>query len=247
MCINKEKAHKCPGSSFDRFSPDKVLDRSLLNNEMSDFKEFTKGWLEAANREQDRNPFMAILSLWIPFNSWLTQVVNRSGLGKPYLPFGDYHLVESACRDRMLNARFDSLLKNGEFHTIAHEFRSLWPIFEPATLNFCGIPLWQSWNQPQDRNDYRRECFAKIDGAKTITDHSRIFAPKCFRLHGGEPDDVPLDWSHTLSAIYKVRCNLFHGKKSFAFSGHKKLANLSFRILWSIWPVELEKEHTAFS
>jgi len=24
---------------------------------------------------------------------------------------------------------------------------------------------------------------------------------------------VPIDWPHTLSAIYQVRCNLFHGYK----------------------------------
>jgi hypothetical protein len=25
---------------------------------------------------------------------------------------------------------------------------------------------------------------------------------------------VPLDWSHTLAALYRVRCNLFHGEKA---------------------------------
>jgi hypothetical protein len=25
---------------------------------------------------------------------------------------------------------------------------------------------------------------------------------------------VPLDWAHTVKAIYRVRCNLFHGEKA---------------------------------
>lgn len=30
--------------------------------------------------------------------------------------------------------------------------------------------------------------------------------------HGA--DSIPVDWAHTLDALYRVRCNLFHGQKS---------------------------------
>lgn len=39
---------------------------------------------------------------------------------------------------------------------------------------------------------------------------ARHFAPRCYLEH----DEVPLDWGHTLAALYRVRCNLFHGEKA---------------------------------
>jgi hypothetical protein len=29
-----------------------------------------------------------------------------------------------------------------------------------------------------------------------------------------EHEHTPLDWGHTLAALYRVRCNLFHGEKA---------------------------------
>lgn len=38
--------------------------------------------------------------------------------------------------------------------------------------------------------------------------------PSCYERHAREGDRCPLDWPHTLTAIYRVRNNLFHGEKS---------------------------------
>lgn len=40
------------------------------------------------------------------------------------------------------------------------------------------------------------------------------FSPACFRRHSENGEETPLDWPHLLSAIYQVRCNLFHGDKA---------------------------------
>jgi hypothetical protein len=39
---------------------------------------------------------------------------------------------------------------------------------------------------------------------------ARKCEPQCYLEH----DAVPLDWGHTLAALYRVRCNLFHGEKA---------------------------------
>jgi hypothetical protein len=39
-------------------------------------------------------------------------------------------------------------------------------------------------------------------------------APRCYERHKREGKRCPLDWEHTVAAIYQVRCNLFHGEKA---------------------------------
>jgi hypothetical protein len=40
------------------------------------------------------------------------------------------------------------------------------------------------------------------------------YAPQCWKRHHDAKVPVPLDWPHTLAALYRVRCNLFHGEKA---------------------------------
>ena len=69
------------------------------------------------------------------------------------------------------------------------------------------------------------------------------FAPSCFlhhqpsgtRLAAYDPVHVPLDWAHTLHAIYMVRCSLFHGGKSFRYGGDAEFVKLAAVLLCDIW------------
>jgi len=40
-----------------------------------------------------------------------------------------------------------------------------------------------------------------------------------------------LDWAHTLKAIYRVRCNLFHGEKAIHSEIDQKIVLSAFRVL----------------
>lgn len=53
-------------------------------------------------------------------------------------------------------------------------------------------------------------------------------------MHRDE-NKMPIDWAHVLVSIYKVRCNLFHGGKSFLYESDKVFVELSFKILWEVW------------
>jgi hypothetical protein len=44
--------------------------------------------------------------------------------------------------------------------------------------------------------------------------HNVTPAPSCYVWHVTKRQPCPLDWKHTLAAIYQVRNNLFHGEKA---------------------------------
>jgi hypothetical protein len=46
---------------------------------------------------------------------------------------------------------------------------------------------------------------------------------------GGE--QCPIDWPHTITGIYKVRCNLFHGQKAAHSEMDRHIVAAAFRTL----------------
>ena len=42
---------------------------------------------------------------------------------------------------------------------------------------------------------------------------------------------MPLDWPHTLAALYRVRCNLFHGEKGRHSEMDQRIVASGFRTL----------------
>ena len=42
---------------------------------------------------------------------------------------------------------------------------------------------------------------------------------------------MPLDWPHTLEALYRVRCNLFHGEKGLDSEMDALIVSSAFRVL----------------
>ena len=68
-----------------------------------------------------------------------------------------------------------------------------------SKLRERGIDYWS------EVHDWRAAMTRAYVGAGV-----REFAPRCHFEH----DQVPLDWGHMLAALYRVRCNLFHGEKA---------------------------------
>jgi hypothetical protein len=44
-------------------------------------------------------------------------------------------------------------------------------------------------------------------------------------------DEKPLDWPHTLAALYRIRCNLFHGEKAVNSEMDNLIVSIDFRVL----------------
>jgi hypothetical protein len=217
---------QCPGHGL---GPDDVLDRSRVP---AGFDHFAAPWWErAAGARRADKPLEAHIYLWVVFNAWLSQAAAKIERAD-----SDAYLVQVAGSDPTLNARFAAALKAaGEPGQAAQAFHRLWPVFKARTLSARRIGPWEP--NGERREDYRLRCF-----------HSELrrsdCSPRCFREHQElpadlRPDRVPLDWAHMLSAIYQVRCNLFHGGKQFEYSGDREFTRYSYDILWAVWQPEV--------
>lgn len=213
---------ECPGQ--ERQYANAILDRRSQHPE---FAYFVRPWLERAT---DPEPFAALINLWVAFNSWLCEIITV-----PEFIDADAALISAAAKDIHLCVRLQSLLNDDPaFRQIAEEFRSLFPVFNVRALDQKGIGSWNSWNASRD--EYRERCFN--ENLK-----SREYKPRCWWGHqarqvaapGGSPDALPLDWPHLLSSVYQVRCNLFHGGKSFRVESDVQFARLAFQVLWQVW------------
>jgi|GEM_PF-2143519 hypothetical protein len=237
-----------------RLPPEK---RSLLLNRskrelQGEFWEFAKRpWLERLfraeiiskdNREGSHRGspdyFNNFIYLWVVFNSWLS-ICASEDLPDPEQ---DTSLVSAAACDQILTERFDKLKLSGDFHEFSVHFAKLWPIFKARTIVDKGIKPWTSVS---------RQTF--VD--ETVTTLRTMFgdnirkhiSPACYERHinseqssfGAIWQGPPNDWPHTLRAIYQVRCNLFHGGKSYRSSKDMEFVRLSFELLWRVWKPEI--------
>lgn len=226
----------CPGNHPDLkdSSPEALLDRSLLNR--TDFWFFARPWVNRARATaREEEWFAAMIYLWVTFNAWVSLVVSDRRYSEK-----DYYLWRAAGLDPQLNDHFEYVLAtNTTFKNNVDEFRSLWPVFKVRTLVDHGVEPWGPWGSRESRSEYRARCLSLPLGPSD-------FAPHCYLDHqpkeafepGGNPLNVPLDWSHVLGAIYRVRCNLFHGGKSFWNSRDQDFTRLAYTILFEVWSLE---------
>lgn len=224
---------ECPGQRdpFRNNSRDDLLDRSLLTPEP--FEYFVRPWFRKVRIAAKRDEwFEAFIYLWVTFNAWLAQIVSDRNFSDK-----DWYIVQAAGLDPTLEDRFNGLLEGDpEFLEWASTFHSLWPVFKVRALIENGVESWGAWNSEEDRSEYRARS---LQLGLTRSEYS----PRCFMDHQpAESIDwetahhhVPLDWVHTISGIYQVRSNLFHGGKSFLSSKDPIFVELSFRILWHVW------------
>jgi len=99
-------------------------------------------------------------------------------------------------------------------------FRYLWPIFRAVDL-----PEDARRSRPQHR------------GRQRVVDYYQLRCPDVQRspdCHLTHDDRIPLDWPHTLEALYRVRCNLFHGQKSGGGNEDREILTAALQVLLPI-------------
>ena len=134
--------------------------------------------------------FEPFIFCWISFNAWASCVTGVDT---------DREIVRRIYNCPELRSRFDNLRTNDpEFSNAIAAFSGLWPIFKAQQLRRQDIHYQQGETRQQTIERYFR-----------IPNIS--FEPECWREH---ENGIPLDLPHSLAAIYRVRCNLFHGEKS---------------------------------
>ncbi|OQA43179.1 MAG: hypothetical protein BWY52_01958 [Chloroflexi bacterium ADurb.Bin325] len=236
--IQPLKDAKCPKPY------DKLVKRCELHAEFWDFASF---WVERAspnskvkNPVKDPDPFKTLIYLWVAFNGWATQIVQAPN----NRDLADAIWVAALGQDPTLNQRFDAAKQeNSDFAGCCSDFVKHWPVFQVSTLHRLKIPAWASG----ERRNYVEDVMALNRAAGAKGAKNRWFSPPCYERHKEEAErtgseistQVLNNWPHILSAIYKVRCNLFHGGKTYQSAKDWWFVSSAYKILWRVWSNEL--------
>lgn len=170
---------------------------------------FNRAW-EARDCSDDQS-FEPFMFGWIAFNSWAACVTGEDT---------DRRWRDALSINPELAQRFQTFSADSGNHLsrAAQGFAELWPVFKVQELR-------------------RRELANPHYGprSKMIAEYlsagAQEFEPKCWRRHSSESMGIPVDWPHVLAALYRVRCNLFHGEKAVSSEGDQKMVGRSHRVL----------------
>jgi len=179
-----------------------------------DGRELISGWFERAWYMRDceaEDSFEPFIFTWIAFNGWAACV---TGLDRDRDWIDALMLSSTICDD------FARLVADRESAVSIHanEFRQLWPIFKAQSIRRHRVRAEHMDNRQAIVEYYLREGI-------------RQFEPQCWARHRDEGSEVPLDWPHTLAALYRVRCNLFHGEKAAHSEMDQLIVSCAFRVL----------------
>ena len=200
---------------------------------------FVSTWIRRFRHKEFDRPdqhFERFIFLWVSVNAWASMAVPNQSRNHE-----DAYLVQSMARDPGLNAHFDNLLENHRFHADVTAFAELGPVFQVLWLRNKNIPAWHK-DEGESRRDYVTRVFS-LDPfhripARRQGEQAQVFpafAPACAWTHISTGQPIPADWPHLLSMIYQVRCNLFHGGKTYESSADQEFVDYAFKILWRVW------------
>jgi hypothetical protein len=160
------------------------------------------GWFERAWQARECSPedsFEPLIFAWFAFNGWAACVTGRDQ---------DRAYIDALMCCPEVTGHFQAALNSPDSGLAQHasNFASLWPIFDVRALRQRSIHTWHA------RNLGRTERAALVQDY--LSRGATRFQPECWLRHQQAAEQPPLDWPHTLSALYRVRCNLFHGEKA---------------------------------
>jgi hypothetical protein len=139
------------------------------------------------NPTEDFNgPFLRFPQLWFAFNNWAMRVTEAET---------DRDMIDALAKSPVLKNSFARLLAQSPmFRNAATGFAQFWPIFDVKDIRRKGL---RHKFHGLDRQVYTRK----------MLDARIRHAPE------GKFDQDEPTWDQTIQAVYKVRCNLFHGEK----------------------------------
>jgi hypothetical protein len=177
-------------------------------------RELIKQWFDRGWERRDCPPkqsFEPFIYTWFAFNGWASCVteLDHDRVWKDALS-----LTPKPC-DAFSNFVNDP---NSCGLTLAQEFLQCWPIFDARDIKLNEAHLYDEVSREKAISHY----FAK--GVNK-------YEPACWKRHKDANKEVPLNWPHTLSALYQLRCNLFHGEKGTDSEMDQKLVHKGFRLL----------------
>ena len=180
-----------------------------------DGRQLVQQWFGRAideNANQQGSQFEAFIFLWFSFNGFASCV---TGIDR------DSEIIRKVGNCPDLRGKFDNLRNSdGSFSSTVEAFAESWPIFKVQDLRRLGL-LHSGYSE---RTDLVKHYFT-VPGAS--------HEPECFEYHSARGELTPRDWPHALQAIYRVRCNLFHGEKSPSAEIDRRIVHQAFAVLAS--------------
>jgi hypothetical protein len=189
--------------------PELISNRPAARVDLDRFKRLHRegrrlisGWFERAWQAREcssEDSFEPLIFAWFAFNGWAACV---TGLDQ------DRAYLDALMCCPEVTERFQAALNSPDSGLAQHasDFASLWPIFEVRALRQRSIHTWHASH------------LGRTDRTALVQDYlsrgATSFQPQCWVHHQQAGEQPPLDWPHTLSALYRVRCNLFHGEKA---------------------------------
>ena len=168
---------------------------------------FEKAWNQRLDEDET---FESFIFAWFAVNGWAACVTGVDA---------DREYIARLSSDDDLYERFERLLAaDTAFSASARRFHAMWPIFKAQRIRREGV-------RPEADLDRARLIGHYLEAG--LTD----YAPACWQAHRDAGEPVPLDWPHTLEAIYRVRCNLFHGEKSAHSEMDRLIVRAAFETL----------------
>lgn len=174
----------------------------------SDGRKLIRRWIGQADQRKSGEPFEAFIYAWIGFNGWAACVCVEEH---------DKVQLQMMELDGRLTRNFVDLMGDSEFREAAQGFSSLWPIFRVSDL-------------PEAVRRTRQEK----RGRAAVTNYYQSKCPDAARspdCHLNHTPGIDPDWAHTLEALYRVRCNLFHGQKSGGGNEDRAILQAAVRVL----------------
>lgn len=151
---------------------------------------FQKAWQQRDNADRT---FETFIFAWMSVNAWASCVTGEDQ---------DREYMRRIKEDRGLRELFLRVIQeDAAVRRDAEEFVSLLPIFKAQRLRRGNIRAESGLSRASLVQHY-------IEAGATD------FEPKCAEFHRARGEPIPCDWPHIIAAIYRVRCNLFHGEKA---------------------------------
>lgn len=178
----------------------------------------------------DPNPFERFIFTWIAFNGWAERVVVPPHRETDWVAAlaGSQEIRDDFEFVRRTRPRFDDLVAG---------FADWWPIFkaQDQRKQAEGRGGGQPPQGPQLRWTGCGQESLRLTPGQSAARRSQVtywlgkevgHAPNC-----QHPGGFPEDWPHLLSALYRVRNNLFHGEKSMRLDADRALVRVSGNLL----------------
>lgn len=211
----RHRGSKC--YCFDSQGPHKSLETYRLDHLHPQSRQLIRSWFEKALEQEHigpENSFEPFVFSWFSVNAWAACVTGEDQ---------DSRYMQRLISDSDLQAEFENLLNQNEtFRTHANAFAECWPIFKVKNIRDQRVSIQAKGNRQQAVSHY-------------LATGATEFQPQCWNAHQERNEPCPIDWPHTIAAIYRVRCNLFHGEKHAHSEMDQNVVHAAFRVLLSFF------------